>query len=277
MSEQFSKKDDSITFTNTKNTEEEEEEGLIMIDNNQKPSNVLKKHSGPDFDWSPTEIEIFIKLWQQEEILYNTKLKNFHTPDDRNKALVELQKGLVNTGIDITIEMISNKIKSLRTYYLKERARVLSSRAHGDETYVPKWRFFDDLSFLDAYITPRKDSSEYSNKDTRRQEMKELYTGLLPKRPKVEFDSMRSDSDMSEFREITDNNVVHVSSPLYAPPPPPSIQYTEVDVNDSNFLFGKVVEGLIRKVPEGSSKELLKLDIQKMIVEKAMLTNNGSF
>ena len=71
---------------------------------------------------------------------------------------------------EIEDAQITEKIKSLRSYYGTENRKEKVSKASGTGTsdvYVSSWRFTDDLDFLNDNLLPKK---SYSNIDLETEE-----------------------------------------------------------------------------------------------------------
>ena len=78
---------------------------------------------------------------------------------------------MISRGLsEIEDAQITEKIKSLRSYYGTENWKEKVSKASGTGTsdvYVSSWRFINDLDFLNDNLLPRK---SYSNIDLETEE-----------------------------------------------------------------------------------------------------------
>ncbi|XP_031557241.1 uncharacterized protein LOC116293884 [Actinia tenebrosa] len=107
------------------------------------------------YPWSSREIEILIALWDNEEVLYNTRCADYFKRDKRIEALDR-----ISDTLKIPIPEIRKKMTNLRTYYGKELWKEKKAQTNGDETdpakgYTSRWLFFKPLSFLRDNCNPR--------------------------------------------------------------------------------------------------------------------------
>ena len=95
-----------------------------------------------------------IRLWEGEECLYNTKIKNYHNINKRTAALKRIQE---NMTIPIDVDQIKKIKKKLRTTFLRERRLKANSELSGTgrkQVYIIKWKFYEELAFLLPYVKP---------------------------------------------------------------------------------------------------------------------------
>ncbi|XP_076446267.1 uncharacterized protein LOC143283787 [Babylonia areolata] len=91
----------------------------------------------------------FIRLYQQEELLWNVNLPD-HT--NRPKRIESLQRISKLMGKNWSIDQVKDKIMSLRSRYSKEIVKVRVSIAAGTEPYYqPVWQYFP---MLDCFLRP---------------------------------------------------------------------------------------------------------------------------
>ena len=167
------------------------------------------------------------------------------------------------------------KMARLRTYYGRELGKEKASRTSGkggEEVYNSKWPFFNMLHFLRDNITPRKTQST----------MQSIV---------IDENSQLNEFDL-EADDLVDIKPVAPSSAntgnLYKVDNPPSIkskrkkkQELEDELmasclkemkkpkeeSTADELWGKYVGQLLTQVHQGYQKELLKLQIQQLIVK----------
>ena len=102
-----------------------------------------------------------IRLWEGE-MLYNVTHHDYHNNNKRNAALKRIADEMVS---DVTFAQVKDVMKSLRTIYLKERRKIDESRGTGKgahEIYVSKWKFINELHFLQPYTRPVHTESSLS-------------------------------------------------------------------------------------------------------------------
>ncbi|MGH0132081.1 UNVERIFIED_CONTAM: hypothetical protein FKN15_027702 [Acipenser sinensis] len=108
-----------------------------------------------EFPWSKQRVHELIGLYEEEEVLWNVKCKDYHNKNQRQAALERL-----GVKLNVPVNEVNKKLMNLRTYYSKELAKVKKSRLMaGDsrEVYQSQWPFFDHMNlFLSAQVVPRK-------------------------------------------------------------------------------------------------------------------------
>ena len=96
-----------------------------------------------------------IRLWEGEECLYNTKIKNYHNINKRIAALKRIQE---NMTIPIDVDQIKKIQKKLRTTFVREiptkssRDEVSDSEEEGD--YEEEGGEYDEGEDGDDVILP---------------------------------------------------------------------------------------------------------------------------
>jgi len=112
------------------------------------------------FKWRDDHTQLVLDLLRNQECLWNVKSENYRNRNVRDKALEEMVKQL--NIPDLTQEDVKLKIKSIRSRYSSELAKVLKSGKSGagrDNIYVPKLFWFKQADlFLRSVCTPRLSS-----------------------------------------------------------------------------------------------------------------------
>jgi len=113
------------------------------------------------FKWRDDHTQLVLDLLHNQECLWNVKSENYRNQNIRDKALEGMVKQL--SIPNLTQEDVKLKIKSVRSRYSSELAKVLKSEKSGagrDGIYVPKlfWLKQADL-FLCSVCTLRLSSS----------------------------------------------------------------------------------------------------------------------
>lgn len=119
--------------------------------------------------WNRESVLRLIELYEERDVLYFIKNKNYLNRDLRAKAYEEIYNELKNNNINVSKEAIKLKIHTLRNQYLRELRLIENSKKSGagvDEIYKPKLWCFQQLKFLNRHcITrPGKGSIEVSLK-----------------------------------------------------------------------------------------------------------------
>jgi len=82
------------------------------------------------FKWRYDHTQLVLDLLRNQECLWNVKSENYRNRNIRDKMLEEMVKEL-NTPV-LTQEDVILKIKSIRSRYSSELAKVLKSEKSGD-------------------------------------------------------------------------------------------------------------------------------------------------
>ncbi|XP_048111573.1 uncharacterized protein LOC125302447 [Alosa alosa] len=101
--------------------------------------------------WSEEKVKRLISFYSGHEYLWNPRAELYKNRDIKKKALQELCQQLTDELTVINEEDVKKKFKNLRTVFTREHSMVLKSNKFGtaaDEVYVPKWRYYQVLSFL---------------------------------------------------------------------------------------------------------------------------------
>lgn len=73
--------------------------------------------------------------------------------------------------LQISVKDVNDKMHSLRTYYCSQRQRLENLHAeHGDTAQLPRWKFYDQMSFLYESVTSRAVKSSLSGKSKRKKD-----------------------------------------------------------------------------------------------------------
>ena len=168
-------------------------------------------------------------------------------------------------------------MSSLRTYYGKEIGKERSSKMSGTGTkdvYLSKWPYFTALHFLRDNITLRKTASNLDGE--------EVETDIETMEHQVEASVVPSDISPEKASVFPIDNIPGTSSKGKKKRASAALEdellancLTELkrpksEATDADSTFAQYVCNQLRKIPEGYSKEILKLEIQKLIV-KVML------
>lgn len=97
----------------------------------------------------------FIKLLKKNECLWKTDSKFFRRTDIKNAVLQKIA-----SEMKWSIKQVRSKMKCLRTSYTAAKKKIVAfekSRAPIEELKKNSLFYFDAMSFLDPYITFRKE------------------------------------------------------------------------------------------------------------------------
>ena len=165
---------------------------------------------------------------------------------------------------------------SLRTYYGKEVGKERGSKTSGagaKQVYISKWPYFKALDFLRDNITPRKtvsnleiaaDDFEVVAVDVD-QDQDQDQPGVMVATPeKSVFPVNNPPSEKNKKKRsvaLEDELLSTCISEMKRP---------KNDLSDADNAFGHYISNQLKKIPNGYRKEMLKLDIQQVII-KVML------
>jgi hypothetical protein len=119
------------------------------------------------FKWRDDHTQLVLDLLSNHECLWNVKSENYSNRNIRDKALEEMVKQL--NIPDLTREDVKLKIKSIRSRYSSELAKILKSEKSGagrDDIYAPKLFWFKQADlFLRSVCTPRLSSTKVTKQN----------------------------------------------------------------------------------------------------------------
>ena len=131
-----------------------------------------REESGGRREWTDGEISLLITLWRDNDILYDTNHPLYYVQSERKLVMEYISKEMNINGRDV-----NDKMHSLRTYYCSQRQRTEAIDAKcGSNRTFPRWKFYDQMSFLYESVTNRAAKSSLSS--TRR--------GRKPRDPRPE-------------------------------------------------------------------------------------------
>lgn len=228
----------------------------------------------------------------------------------RDRAVGRLVVGLAKQGVKMTSEQVTAKMSSLRAYFSGQISKTKRAKAKGQE-YVSQWKFMDDLHFLEDAIVPRiKTPGGYPSSGeriTRPPLRTSTGVGGSPRvmvndisgKPKLSATgglapsllsmddndgqtlnfATSNDDPENTIRYImtsASNEVLDTSSPSSSGKmrsSSDSFKEANADVSFCNMILKILV-----KVPEGETKDMLKLKIHQDVLQAKYntLNENGS-
>lgn len=119
-----------------------------------------REESGGRREWSDNEISALISLWRDNDILYDTNHPLYYVQSER-KLVMEL----ISKDMNINLRDVNDKMHSLRTYYCSQRQRTesLDAKCGGSSRTFPRWKFYDQMSFLYESVSNRAAKSSLSS------------------------------------------------------------------------------------------------------------------
>ncbi|XP_002167661.3 uncharacterized protein LOC100204765 [Hydra vulgaris] len=242
------------------------------------------KKANESMEWNDEASEALIHLWQSKEELYNRQHPYFYVKEAKEKAIESIRLSLEKMGFKISASQIFSKFQSLRTYFCSQRTKIASARKNGvcDEEYLEsKWRFYKSLQFLDdnmkqreTYATrPKFSDSSYP------------YDGLGPNGTfsrSMVVNELFQDNGKYDYRDdkydYQEEKELHRSGS--STPPTRSIikieprtDYNDL-VRDEDQSFGELIATMMRQIRCGQQKDLLKLEIQQLIIKAKYANTN---
>ena len=167
-------------------------------------------------------------------------------------------------------------MNGLRTYYGKEIGKERASKTSGkgkNDVYSSKWPYFSSLHFLRDNITPRKTSSNLEvlvvQEDGDGVEAEQEQHGGQDQQENSPAQTLCCNPPSNKKKKkrtaaLEDELLSTCLQELKRPRVSPDIS------SDGDDIFGQYVSKQLKQIPQGYSKEMLKLDIQQLIV-KVML------
>lgn len=261
------------------------EDGVISTSLQRKPGRKTdreREECGQRREWTDGEILQLIRLWKENDVLYNTNHPFYYVQTERKMAMESMSTELGINGKDV-----NDKMHSLRTYFCSQRQRTESAEGR---TELPRWKFYDDMSFLYESVTNRAAKSCSNNRSrTRKRQLtkhdepatfvnvpRPLNNGIYHTQTSRAYlheqmldheehsDKSNSMTDLHRYRNLPD----HEETPARTTPASTSVNKNRDGsrhFSSADELFGHMVTTSLTQIEEGQEKERLKLDIQTMI------------
>ena len=224
------------------------------------------KQADPTFNWSDEATASLIELWHNHEVLFNSRHPAYHIRDEKSKALEIVKESLAELDVVVSVKDITNKFQSLRTYFCKERGKLVASKSSGagaDQVYTTKWRFYDSLLFLDDNMTPRGTVSSLNH--SWQEHSSSPYNAVNT--PSAKSQKLSSNRQIERTEKLMETAVEFLKTPTPTPP---------CNARDDDDAFADLVGRMMRKIPDGERKDMLRIDIQTMIIQVTHVRNTAT-
>ena len=140
--------------------------------------------------------------------------------------------------------------------------------------FKPKWQFYEHLSFLADMITPRRtfsnlDEDSGSNYDENGENLYPDDSGFSP--PGLPPKNAKGKKKMTPFEQTmvaAASTLKSISErPIQHPNQPPSAVAAAPAPKSADDLFGETVANLMSAIPDSYEKDMIKIEIEKMIYQ----------
>lgn len=208
-----------------------------------------KRKKKINFVWKDSFVELLIELWEDEPTLYDMKDPAYVMKEKRAKSIERIISEFEASGLRPvpSKEQLIEKMHSLRCYFTAQKNKVEASQ-DTDEIFIPKWQFYERLDFLNGYVTTqRKESAAAPARPIRKQTEKTTTTHIRATTELDHSDVLKESADA--LRTIAANSK--------------AAQHDRKKTKDERF--GETVVKEIEDIEEGYDKDLLKINIQKLI------------
>lgn len=269
------------------NSDEEGNEGTSVRPG--RKTDKERMECGQRREWTDNEILNLIKLWRESPILYDNEHPMYHMSTTRKNIIDQISEQL-----GINVKDVNDKMHSLRTYYGAQRQRIENSRKRNkdDKGYkstanYPKWKFYEQMSFLYESVTLRAARCEANGGrgKKRRELMQQKSANETSKATFINFAppiAVNGSEETETFNNYTDTQQMtqeNINGSIYYACANKNQYVTEYEnesvksekrhkpneVTDSDELFGNLVICSLKEISDIQKKELLKLEIQKLI------------
>ncbi|CAG5011242.1 unnamed protein product [Parnassius apollo] len=116
--------------------------------------------------WTERDTVRFVELYEEEQVLWNVRLKDYKNKDARNAAI---QRIIHNLNMEVTIKEVNTKINNIRSTYTQEKVKIKKSTGTGsgaNDVYVPSLAWYEIADrFLSGVIKSRKTYQNVENSD----------------------------------------------------------------------------------------------------------------
>ncbi|KAK7490384.1 hypothetical protein BaRGS_00018363 [Batillaria attramentaria] len=107
-----------------------------------------------------------IELFRSHRLLWDVRNGNYFDKAARDASLAAIRTDFrAICGMDLSVEIIATKIKSLRTQYVKNLRKAEQSKrnaARADHIYKPKFVYFPYLDFLRPVLMKKSSKTDWS-------------------------------------------------------------------------------------------------------------------
>ena len=112
-----------------------------------------KKKNNEGCRWSNGDIEHLIDLFEEKKSLWDAYYKAYHNREKRERAINEISETLHITAADVKCKLLA-----LRSQLGRENAKVHKTKSGQgrDELYIPSWKYWERLPFLQCVMQPGK-------------------------------------------------------------------------------------------------------------------------
>ncbi|XP_051906126.1 uncharacterized protein LOC127590750 [Hippocampus zosterae] len=106
----------------------------------------------PEIYWTEEKERTLISFFSKNSCLWNHKLESYKNRPLRWKMLEHLRILLSAQPppAPFTVEDIKSKFKNLRTTFQRQHKAVKASEVRGPDVFVPQWKYYQQLMFLQA-------------------------------------------------------------------------------------------------------------------------------
>ena len=182
--------------------------------------------------------------------MFDVNHTDYHNANKRSIALNRIV-GKVN----VPLNEVQKKMVSLRSYYGQLKGKMQASKASGagaDNVFVPQWKYFSDLdTFLCDHLVPKQTLSNITNTDC---DEGQSFSQKMPKsrkkraEPEISFTDQVMIKAMNRLDKNTD-------------------AATNQETANEDDIFGSMIACSLKKIPDGFSKEKLKISLLQTVFE----------
>ena len=203
-----------------------------------------REESGGRREWSDNEITALISLWRDNDILYDTNHPLYYVQSER-KLVMEL----ISKDMNINLRDVNDKMHSLRTYYCSQRQRTesLDAKCGGSSRNFPRWKFYDQMSFLYESVSNRAAKSSLSSTRRGRKPRGDHHERMKP--------SLSPNESSMQHQQIP-YTMMHLQTPSHNySPPPAATSSTSGSSNNLNDEYPLATSNSQQHQPQPQPKE----------------------
>ena len=207
-------------------------------------------------------METLITLWENEPVLYNVSNPEYHVKEARRNAIMRIIGKIKERGIFPlpSLDDVIRKIIAMRSCFVAEKNKMEQSKIIGAEssgTYKSRWQFYESLLILADFISPHNiqlslETFQQSNSE-RKTQIKAVSNRKKPSKNDGTNQNAQADISIKSGVEVF-NALKHKANQ--------SDQHRSQD-----FKFGDLNGSELEQIPPGPVKDMLKIDIQKLIYQ----------
>ena len=164
--------------------------------------------------------------------------------------------------LNTTEDEVTQKMKSLRTYWLQRRGEYSKRKSGSSASTTPVWSFYKQLSFLEKSQTPRPTISNTTAGDETMIDMKVSTGNVNQSQPPRERTRQKWKNGEPSEHQQSQTQLLKTAIDILGK----STEETPPEKETSDQVFSKMILDSMASIPESLDKDGLKLELLQRIL-----------